>query len=114
MSSEEERDICEEINQCSPDVIWVCLGCPKQELWVARNKDYLNTKVILAVGQAMDIIAGTKRRAPSWTHPLGLEWLYRLIKEPSRLWKRYLVTNTIFLSWIAIDLLRGKFRSPVR
>ena len=98
------------INLSAPDVIWVCLGCPKQELWAARNRHYLNAKVILTVGQAVDILAGAKRRAPFWTHTLGLEWLYRLIQEPKRLWKRYLVTNTLFICWITDDLLRGKFK----
>ncbi len=109
LSGEEERELCCDINRCTPDVIWICLGCPKQELWAARNRDGLNAKVILAVGQAVDILGGARRRAPSWTHALGLEWLYRLTKEPARLWKRYLVTNTIFIWLITIDMLKGKF-----
>ncbi len=111
MSGEEERKLCDDINRCAPDIVWICLGCPKQELWAARNRDYLNAKVILAVGQAVDILAGVRRRAPAWTHALGLEWMYRLIKEPGRLWKRYLVTNSVFLFWIAVDTMRGKLRA---
>jgi N-acetylglucosaminyldiphosphoundecaprenol N-acetyl-beta-D-mannosaminyltransferase len=114
LSAEEEMKLCDEINQAEPDIIWICLGCPKQELWAARNRDNLNAKVILAVGQAVDILAGSKRRAPGWTHSLGLEWLYRLVQEPGRLWKRYLVTNSVFLCWVAIDALRGKYSTSAR
>jgi len=111
LSVSEERALCDEINEAEADVIWVCLGCPKQELWIARNRKYLKAKVILAVGQAVDILAGTKRRAPAWMHNSGLEWLYRLVQEPGRLWKRYLTTNSLFLLWITADLLRDRFRS---
>jgi len=111
LTVEEETQICSDINATQPDVIWVCLGCPKQELWISRHRTQLNAKVVLAVGQAMDILAGVRRRAPQWMHSFGLEWLYRLVEEPGRLWKRYLVTNTVFIFWVVTDLIRGKFRA---
>lgn len=94
----DESEIIGEINRSSPDVLWVGLGTPKQQAWIHENKAKLNVKVILAVGFAFDVNAGTKRDAPAWLGPIGLTWLYRLLSEPRRLWRRYLVYNSIFLS----------------
>lgn len=107
-SSSDELSIIEDINHCRPDIVWVGLGTPKQQEWISRNQPRLNCKVLLAVGFAFDVNAGTKKDAPKWLGPLGLTWLYRLLDEPNRLWKRYLVFNSVFLLRLASQLLTGR------
>jgi len=92
-----------EINAAQADILWVGLGCPKQEIWMHEHVDRLNVPVLLGVGQAFDIFAGVKSRAPSWMQNTGLEWLFRLIHEPKRLWKRYLVNNSVFLYYLFLE-----------
>ncbi len=96
VSPEEDAAVVQEINESGVDVVWVCLGCPKQEIWMAEHRDRLKVRLILAVGMAFDTIAGTKRRAPAILRRCGLEWAYRFTSEPHRLWKRYLVSNLTF------------------
>ena len=93
----DEQLILESINAAKPDLLWVGLGTPKQQEWISRSKDHLKTGVVLAVGFAFDVNAGTKKDAPSWMGPLGLTWLYRLACEPKRLWRRYFYYNSVFL-----------------
>ena len=97
LSEEEDAEIVRLINATDPDMVWVCLGCPKQETWIQSHKDKLNAKVLLAVGMAFDVVAGVKKRAPRVIRVCGMEWLYRLVQEPRRLWRRYLVYNTLFI-----------------
>jgi N-acetylglucosaminyldiphosphoundecaprenol N-acetyl-beta-D-mannosaminyltransferase len=97
LSQDEDDEIVRLINAADPDMVWVCLGCPKQELWVHSHKDRLNAKVLLAVGLAFNVVAGVTKRAPRLLRACGLEWLYRLFQEPRRLWRRYLVYNPFFL-----------------
>lgn len=97
----DEATIVEEINASQADMVWVGLGTPKQQSWIHRYKNLLNCKAILAVGFAFDVNAGTKADAPAWLGPIGLTWLYRLLREPQRLWKRYLIYNTVFLYRLA-------------
>ncbi len=104
LSPEETDAVIQRINASGADLVWVCLGCPKQEAWIDANRNRLDAKVVLAVGQAFDILAGRTSRAPAALRNNGLEWAYRLCKEPSRLWKRYLVTNVLF----SLLLLRDK------
>ena len=92
------------ISNTKPDVVWLGLGAPKQEKWMAAHRDRLPC-VMIGVGAAFDFIAGTKKQAPLWMRRSGLEWLFRLSSEPHRLWRRYLVYNTrflyaIFWNWI--------------
>ena len=96
LSDEEDLEIIKMINDSKPDFIWVGLGAPKQENWMAAHKDKLNG-LMLGVGAAFDFHAGAIKRAPEWMQKYGLEWLYRLSQDPKRLFKRYLVTNTKFL-----------------
>lgn len=84
---EEESSIVEQINAANPDILFVCLGAPAQEKWIARNSDKMNVKVLMGVGGSLDVIAGTAERAPDAWCDKGLEWLYRLIKQPSRFWR---------------------------
>lgn len=102
--SEEENDsIIESIKATSPDLVFVSLGCPKQEKWMAKNRDRMAV-CLLGVGQAFSTYAGVEKRLPTWMRNLSLEWLYRLYLEPQRLWKRYLFTNSYFL-WLTFNYL---------
>jgi N-acetylglucosaminyldiphosphoundecaprenol N-acetyl-beta-D-mannosaminyltransferase len=96
MNAEEEFAEAQRINSSGAAVVFVGLGCPKQEMWMNRQRGQVNA-VMLGVGAAFDFFAGTVQRAPVWMQNAGLEWLHRLASEPGRLWKRYLVTNTIFV-----------------
>ncbi len=89
------------INQARPDIIWIGLGAPKQEYWMADNWQKLRPAVLMGVGAAFDLHAGQIPRAPDWMMKISAEWLYRLYKEPRRLWKRYLVTNFLFICYLA-------------
>jgi N-acetylglucosaminyldiphosphoundecaprenol N-acetyl-beta-D-mannosaminyltransferase len=110
LSAEEDDAVCRRINESGADLVWVCLGCPKQEKWIYAHRARLNAKVLLAVGQAIDILGGARARAPRFIRQAGLEWFYRLLREPRRLWKRYLTTNFLFLMWAARESLFGDGR----
>ena len=103
-TEEEAQSYIETINGSGAGLIFVGLGCPKQEIWMAANKERING-VLLGVGAAFDFHAGVVERAPLIFQRLGLEWLHRLLSEPRRLWRRYLVTNSRFLYFIAADQL---------
>jgi N-acetylglucosaminyldiphosphoundecaprenol N-acetyl-beta-D-mannosaminyltransferase len=96
LGPDEEESIVRMINESGASVVFVSLGCPKQELWMARHRGRINA-VMIGVGAAFDYHAGTVRRAPVWMQNSGLEWAHRLFSEPRRLWKRYLVTNSLFI-----------------
>jgi len=85
------------INASNSDILWVGLGSPKQDIWMRNHRDKLNVPVIIGVGAAFDFIAGTKKQAPAWMQKSGLEWFFRLVTEPKRLWKRYIFGNLKFL-----------------
>jgi len=104
----EEENILNQINAAKPDVLWVGLGSPKQDYWMANHRDKLEVPVMIGVGAAFDFFAGIKPQAPLWMRRSGLEWVFRLCSEPKRLWKRYLVGNTIFICLILKDFLQGK------
>ncbi|WHY71996.1 WecB/TagA/CpsF family glycosyltransferase [Fictibacillus enclensis] len=104
LSAEEDTDIIKSINRTSPDFIWVGLGAPKQEKWMANHQGKVNG-LMIGVGAGFDYIAGNIERAPEWMQKLNLEWFFRLVQEPKRLFKRYFNTNRKFL-WHAI--IRGK------
>jgi N-acetylglucosaminyldiphosphoundecaprenol N-acetyl-beta-D-mannosaminyltransferase len=97
----ENEEIAERINRAQPDIIWVGLGMPKQELWIAQNAWRLEAPVILAVGAAFGFTAGLVKRAPRWMQRSGLEWLFRFSQEPRRLWRRYLLGNPYFV-WLVV------------
>jgi N-acetylglucosaminyldiphosphoundecaprenol N-acetyl-beta-D-mannosaminyltransferase len=92
----EDAESVERINSSGAGLVFVGLGCPKQEHWMLAHRGRVNA-VMLGVGAAFDFQAGTVVRAPMWMRDNGLEWLHRLISEPKRLWKRYLVTNSLFV-----------------
>lgn len=98
----EERAIVDQINSMGPDLLWVGLGVPKEQEFVYRNRERLNNVgAIKTCGGLFDFLSGKHQRAPEWMRDCGLEWLYRLIQEPGRLWKRYLFTNIHALYLIA-------------
>lgn len=103
LGAEQAHQISEQINSANPDIVWVGLSTPKQERWMARNIKSLNAPVLLGVGAAFDINAGLVRRAPAWMQKSGLEWIYRLMTEPRRLWRRYLRNNPSFLFRILLN-----------
>lgn len=102
----EKQEIIDKINESKPDILWVGLGSPKQDFWMALHRNKLNVPVMIGVGAAFDFLAGTKAQAPRWMQPLGLEWLFRLCCEPRRLWKRYLIGNTKFIFYLMGDFLK--------
>jgi len=107
LTEEEDAAITAEINQSKPDVLFMGLGCPKQENWMSAHKDKLKA-VMLGVGASFDFFAGNVRESPEWLGKLGLEWLFRLTQEPRRLWKRYLILNPRFMRLATLQLLRSK------
>ena len=104
---EEDAEMVAAINAARPDVVWVGLSTPKQERWMAAHRGRLNAAVLIGVGAAFDVEAGLKRRAPGWTHGMGLEWLYRLLAEPRRLWRRYAVIVPTFLVLSTWQLIKA-------
>ena len=96
LSAEEDAAIVEQINSAKPDFIWVGLGAPKQEIWMNRHQGRVNG-LMIGVGAGFDYYAGNIRRAPMWMQKCSLEWLYRLLQDPRRLFMRYLYTNTKFI-----------------
>ena len=97
LTPEEDKEVCARINASCADLVWVCLGCPRQEQWIAHHSGKLDAPVLLAVGAAFDFTAGRAKRAPTFIRDHGLEWLHRLVKDPRRLWRRYLIYNVFFL-----------------
>lgn len=109
LTADEDAEVVRRINDSGAGVVWVSLGCPKQELWMAEHRGRIRA-VMVGVGAAFDYHAGTLQRAPLWMQRAGLEWLHRLASEPRRLWKRYLVTNTLFLVGAAKQILLASFK----
>ena len=103
-SREEEQELVERINRSGARILFVGLGCPKQEIWMARHRGRVNA-VMLGVGAAFDFHAGVKPQAAAWMQRSGLEWLFRLSTEPRRLWKRYLFHNPRFVALALAEIL---------
>ena len=101
----EDQAITQEINTADPDIVWVGISTPKQERWMAAHLGKINAPVMIGVGAAFDFHAGLKKQAPRWMQRSGLEWFFRLITEPRRLWKRYLINNPLFLILILAQFL---------
>ena len=97
-SEEDNRAIIEAINRADPDLLWIGMTAPKQEKWTYTHWDELKIRCHTGtIGAVFDFFAGTVERAPEWWQKHSLEWLYRLVKEPKRMWKRYIIGNTLFL-----------------
>jgi len=108
LAADEKQAVITDINDSGVQILFVGLGCPKQERWMAEHKPHLKC-VMLGVGAAFDFLAGNKKHAPIVLQKFGLEWLFRLISEPKRLWKRYLTTNPRFIVYFLLQLMGKKF-----
>jgi N-acetylglucosaminyldiphosphoundecaprenol N-acetyl-beta-D-mannosaminyltransferase len=108
LSPNENLEFISQINDLNPDIIWVGLGAPKQEKWMYENYQKLNKGIMIGVGAGFDYLAGETHHAPDWMKNYSLEWLYRLIQDPQRLWKRYLITNPLFILMNTLELLNLK------
>ena len=106
-SEAEDAEIAAMINASGAGIVFVGLGCPKQELWMEQEHGKIEA-VMIGVGAAFDYHAGTLTRAPGWMRNSGLEWLFRLAAEPRRLWRRYLVTNSVFIAAMTAQMIRAK------
>lgn len=107
LTDEEDELVVRRINESGAGVVWVSLGCPKQEKWMDAHRSRIHA-VMIGVGAAFDYHAGTLKRAPLWMQRNGLEWLYRLVAEPRRLWRRYLVTNSLFLFYAGSQIFMSR------
>jgi len=108
LTDEETDRLIDDINGCGADVVWVGIGQPKQEKWMADFRDRLDPPVLIGVGAAFDFHAGLVPQAPDWMQRMGLEWLYRLAHEPRRLWRRYLRYNPRFISGFVRQYTRSR------
>ncbi|NOT91743.1 MAG: WecB/TagA/CpsF family glycosyltransferase [Ferruginibacter sp.] len=109
----EENEIAAQINATSPTIIFVFLGCPKQEKWMATMKGKVNA-VMTGVGGALPVTIGMQKRAPVWMRNFGLEWLFRFFQEPRRLFKRYATTNSLFI-WVMVkEFFRVRLLVPLK
>ena len=104
----EESAIIDRINQARPDVLWVALGMPKQDIWIHQRLARLNVPVAIGVGAALAFVAGTVSRCPNWMGKAGFEWVYRFLREPHKLWRRDLLDGPRFLFHAGIELLRNR------
>jgi N-acetylglucosaminyldiphosphoundecaprenol N-acetyl-beta-D-mannosaminyltransferase len=104
LTSLERQQTADLIKSTSPDIVWVGLGCPKQEQWMLENAALLDGIVLIGIGAAFDFETGIVKRAPGWMQSSGLEWFYRLISEPRRLWRRYLVAIPRFAFEVLLEL----------
>ncbi|GAC1424276.1 MAG: WecB/TagA/CpsF family glycosyltransferase [Candidatus Velthaea sp.] len=101
----ESANIVQRINAAKPDLLFVGLGAPKQEYWMYANRDRLDVGVALGIGVSFEFVGGIVKRAPVWMQRSGLEWLFRLLVEPARLWRRYIVGNAQFCMLVARELV---------
>ncbi|MEQ9619034.1 MAG: WecB/TagA/CpsF family glycosyltransferase [Deltaproteobacteria bacterium] len=106
LTEDEDREIVEMINAHEPDVIWVGLGAPKQEKWMHDHRNELRVPVMVGVGAAFDFLAGVKSQAPSLFRENGFEWLWRLVSEPRRLWRRYLLYGPLFIGLVTLEKIK--------
>jgi N-acetylglucosaminyldiphosphoundecaprenol N-acetyl-beta-D-mannosaminyltransferase len=109
--TENAHSTLDAVRRARPDIIWVALGAPKQELWARRHAASVAPALVVPVGAAFDFHAGTKQRAPQWMQRVGFEWLHRVMHEPGRLGGRYVRTNGRFV-FSAVRELRGDMDSP--
>jgi N-acetylglucosaminyldiphosphoundecaprenol N-acetyl-beta-D-mannosaminyltransferase len=110
LTEREDEELIQRINHAAPDIVWVGLSTPKQERWMAAHVARLHAAALIGVGAAFDFHAGLKRQAPRWMQRTGLEWCFRLLTEPRRLWRRYLVNNSLFAWRVACRYVQSKSR----
>lgn len=108
LTEEENRQVSCQIQATAPDVVWVGLSTPKQERWMCEQRRWLKVPLMAGVGAAFDFITGTVKQSPVWMQENGLEWLFRLIQEPRRLWRRYLILGSRFAWNVCLELLKAR------
>jgi N-acetylglucosaminyldiphosphoundecaprenol N-acetyl-beta-D-mannosaminyltransferase len=101
----ENKKMVDAVNAAKPDIVLISLTAPKQDLWITQNKAQLHPALYVGIGGAFEVMAGLAKRAPKWMHGAGLEWLFRLIQEPKRMYRRYLIEAPLFIPFI----IRQKF-----
>jgi N-acetylglucosaminyldiphosphoundecaprenol N-acetyl-beta-D-mannosaminyltransferase len=106
LDPQESQEHVATISRAAPDVLWVGLGTPKQERWMQEYRDKLQVPVVVSVGAAFDILSGRRKQAPRWMREHGFEWLFRLLQEPRRLWRRYLIYGLQFIAYLGLESLR--------
>jgi N-acetylglucosaminyldiphosphoundecaprenol N-acetyl-beta-D-mannosaminyltransferase len=104
----QELAIVQTIRKARADILFIAFGTPKTELWVKQNLDAMGVPVVQGVGGSFSVLAGLIPRAPLWMQRIGLEWLFRLLQEPRRMWRRYLVTNSVFIFLILRQLIHDR------
>lgn len=109
---EQGDEILLRVARAAPDVLWVGLGEIRQVRWMHEHRNKLNVPVVVGVGAAFDMISGRRTQAPRWVRENGFEWLFRLLQEPRRLWRRYLIYGTQFVAWVILESLRLKNFGP--
>lgn len=109
LNAEEEDALVERISALKPDIIWMGISCPKQEMFMARYLPRLETKLMFGVGAAFDYHTGRIRDCAPWVKRAGLQWMHRLLQDPRRLWKRYLLNNSGFVYRMALEVFSGRF-----
>jgi len=105
LTEEEKMEVDRRIRRAAPDVVWVGLSTPKQERWMHEHRHRVGVPLMAGVGAAFDFITGTVKQAPAWMQEIGLEWLFRLVQEPRRLWRRYLLTGPRFAWNLSLEVL---------
>lgn len=104
LTTDEDQEIVAMISRASPDVLWVGLGTPKQERWMHEHRGKLNVPVMVSVGAAFNVVSGRRNQAPQWMRENGLECIFRLLQEPRRLWRRYLIDGARFVGYLGLEL----------
>jgi len=107
-NQDDEEQIVKMINSAQSDILFLGMPSPRKEFFVEKYKDQLNVKYILGVGGFFDILSGSIKRAPLWMQNIGMEWFYRLIREPQRMWRRYLIGNVKFIKLVLLEKLRNE------
>jgi N-acetylglucosaminyldiphosphoundecaprenol N-acetyl-beta-D-mannosaminyltransferase len=108
LNEQEEKDVAALVERSAPDVLWVGLGTPKQERWMFEHRGKLKVPLMLGVGAAFDLNSGNLREAPAWMRENGLEWFFRLLVEPRRLWRRYLVVIPKSVFSVSLELFKSR------
>ncbi len=109
-NNNEEASIAQQIGESKADILFVAISSPTKEIFLDKYKDVMQVPFIMGVGGSFDVVSGKTKRAPLWMQNSGLEWFFRFLQEPRRMWKRYLITNTLFIYY----LFREKFFPPHR
>ena len=112
LTEAEDNELVERINAAKPNIVWIGLGCPKQELWMSQHAGQIPGAIVIGVGAAFNFLSGNIPRAPLWMRNNGLEWLHRLVTEPRRLWRRYLVIAPMFAVLAAVETIAIWWRRP--